>query len=250
MKIVKRWWGRAVWRWEEGWNWLMVGALIMLEVLAFVMIRIGGELMLNCGSEILGIIVTVVVIDWVYHLRGEKALKERLIREMGSRHNSIALKAVIELSVHGWLEDGSLRSSQFYEADLSDAYLFGVDFEGAGFHTVNFSNANLRHANFKNASFEGKIRFDNAILAYANFKGSTFSEPLKFINADDMAEAILPDGKKYDGRYRLKGDLEMYESMRNEFGLIMSWAEFYGISEKEYEEGQRWADENLGKEGV
>jgi len=165
---------------------------------------------------------------------------------LGSQYNHIATQAANELNIHGWLQDGSLKFNEFTKSDLSNTYLFQVDFEGAVFKEVNFSNANLRHANFKNAKFEGKIIFDNTILAYANFEGCSSSKPLNFLDAYELGMAIMRDGKRYDGRYRLKGDLKMFKELFTKFGVTMSWPDFYGVTEDEFDEGQKWANENTG----
>jgi hypothetical protein len=251
---VRMWWGNVRRWWRDKivgkWNWPMLGAIIFFEIVAIVMVRIGGELLLNLGSELLGIIITVVVIDWIYHGQEEKALKERLIRQLKSRDNADACQAANELQAHGWLGDKRLSGEVYRETDLSYADLRGANFERSLLVDVIFDNSNLMGARFNKAVLVGKITFDQANLSGATFEQCRLlGRSLDFSKARELRKTTLPGGKYYDGRYRLPHDFLTYGEERVS-NPSMSWAEFYGVTEEEYAEGQKWYEENMGKEGV
>jgi hypothetical protein len=52
----------------------------------------------------------------------------------------------------------------------------------------------------------------------------------------------MPDGGTYDGRYHLKGDLDFARWGQVEVDDPVAMAEFFGVSLKEYLEGQKATD--------
>ena len=79
----------------------MIFTLIVFEVLAILMINTSNDIYQNLGAELIGILLTVVVIDWLYHQREDKALKKQLITEAKSIDNADALKAIGRLKDKG-----------------------------------------------------------------------------------------------------------------------------------------------------
>jgi predicted DCC family thiol-disulfide oxidoreductase YuxK len=55
----------------------------------------------------------------------------------------------------------------------------------------------------------------------------------------------MPDGKRYDGRYRLPGDLDWARENGVDIDDPEAMAKWYSVSLEEYLEGQEWADENF-----
>jgi len=218
----------------------------------------------NTATEIIGIILTVAFIDYYYRQREEKELKVKLIREMGSRDNADALKAVSELRAKGWLQDGSLNNLYIQYADLKNADLSlasltncnfdSVNFEGANLFYTNFSSSEIRNSDFKRAMIIGTI-FRETKLLHTDFtgvsygRGNSLSEEAThslFCNALALRRSIMPNGMKYDGRYRLHEELSN-SSDSDHITHAQGWANYYGITVEQYLEGQKWADENLHK---
>lgn len=57
----------------------------------------------------------------------------------------------------------------------------------------------------------------------------------------------MPDGTRYDGRYRLAGDLEVAKVDKHDIDDPAAMAQFYKVSLEDYLQGQKWAEENLPK---
>lgn len=132
-------------------------------------------LLLNLGTELAGGAVTFVLLEQVL---GTSRRKQDLIAQMGSRVNDVALHAVEELRRHGWLEDGSLRGANLFEANLSGASLDYADLSRAFLEKANLSQAYLFGANLEGAS-----------LWYANLDGA------------NLTGARLPNGDTWHPGY-------------------------------------------------
>jgi uncharacterized protein YjbI with pentapeptide repeats len=114
----------------------------------------------NIYTTLVGVLITVVYLDRRAErreaLRAESELKTRLIREMGSQLNEVAIHAVEELRAKQWLVDGVLMNGSFIGANLQivnldDANLQGIDFSYADLNQAKLRNADLQQANFKHA---------------------------------------------------------------------------------------------------
>lgn len=105
------------------------------------------DLYANVGVDFVSIAITVLGIDALNQRREARMEKRRLIREMGSRDNGIALRAVQELREYGYLSDGSLHSVWLMRANLEGAELYSADIRGAALHSANLRGAELIGAN-------------------------------------------------------------------------------------------------------
>jgi len=247
-------------------NILIAFGIVALLVLVSVYLFTGTlqGFWVNVATEIIGIALTIVFIDYYYRQREEKELKERLIREMGSSDNADALKAVGELRSHGWLQDGSLAGKNFVYANLDNANLILANFENCFFgsasfrnailHSANLKNAHLHNTDFRSASLFG-VNLEGATLQNAKIKQTKFRgtnlhnsdlEDKQLIYANTLREVTMPDGQMYNGRFRLSDDLKSYHlyhsTERDDF-----YAEFYGVTIGSYQAGQKWAGQNLHK---
>lgn len=208
-------------------NWLAIAVLGYLVVISGLikaadhgrethwLFSLIGEL----NSEFTGALVTgilfLVVLAIPSERQAERELQERLIREMGSQNNGIALQAVGELKAQDWLFDGTLRNQYFVGANLTAADLWFADVQAAILWDANFSSAelvkaNLSYTDLSNANLQGADLSD-ANFSYANLWRANLQEStLKFTNFDqaDLAEAdfseaafeedtILPDGSNW-----------------------------------------------------
>lgn len=180
----------------------------------------------NVGTELLSVAITVLILNELYQRVSDENLKKQLIREMSSSENGIALRAVQELSAHGWLFDGSLEGSLLGNANLEGANLLHANLEGAKLWSSNLKNARLRGANLKGANLSGadlsrarlietdleqanleQARLEYAIMWDANMRGAVLRKTdLSFA---DLRGASLQDSEisqcnfhetKYSGR--------------------------------------------------
>ncbi len=120
------------------------------------------DLLSGFVPEAVGIGFTVLLIDRSNRRREkaskEQAAKERLIRQIRSTDNGIALQAVEELWAKGWLQDGTLRGITMSRSNLQNADLRGADLQNVKMSGrrggVNLSGAGLKGAKLKGAKME------------------------------------------------------------------------------------------------
>jgi hypothetical protein len=107
--------------------------------------------------------------------------RQRVLRQLNSRINSIAVRAAEELAENGWLRDGTLSGISLDNANLGNTFFAGAVFGKASLEHVNASNADWREANLEGAelSFANMCgsdltgaKFKDANLFYANLKGA------------------------------------------------------------------------------
>jgi uncharacterized protein YjbI with pentapeptide repeats len=135
----------------------------------------------NVTTDLLSIALTVLVIDAFNQRRETQRLKAQLIREMGSPDNGVALRAVEELRVCGWLENGALRGACLSQANLEGANLDEADLSAASLERANLRGARLWRANLRGAILErsdlqgatmGAATLQEAQLWRANLQGA------------------------------------------------------------------------------
>lgn len=176
--------------------------------------------------------------------------KTELINKIWGLENRSALQAIEELRVRGWLSDGSLRGialcqSQLQNADLMEADLGNIDFHQANLDHADLSKARLNGAKFNRASLQG-VNFDGADLTYAdlykvNLRGARNLTDEQLARANQLLGAFMPDGKPYDGRFNLFGDLSRARWAKVNVDNPQAMADFYGVSLEEYQAGQKQA---------
>ncbi len=221
---------RENWRSGEEWsfNKLSSAQLTNLILVILILIAVGmagiqvirekqsiDDFINNLSTELFGAAITFYALELVIRPKKQQedttSRKAQLILDMSSQVNPVALKAVEELSINGWLRDGSLqqanlsganlRNAQLREArlegvvlseaqlngaqmqfaSLQKAYLVHGDLEGATVSNVKLQGANLRNANcsgcdFSDANLSG-VDFENGnlkntTLRYTNFSGA------------------------------------------------------------------------------
>ncbi|MBE2183575.1 MAG: pentapeptide repeat-containing protein [Anaerolineae bacterium] len=137
------------------------------------------ELYPNISSELIGIAITVLIIDTIYRKyefrNQEQRELDQLSRQFGSSVNAVAKHAGEELRAHGWLTDGSLQEMDFRVANLEDAKLWEADLQG-----VNFQWAKLKRANLNNTVLAGanliQANLQAARLRDADLRGANLFE--------------------------------------------------------------------------
>jgi hypothetical protein len=171
----------------------------------------------NLATTLVGMAIAVFTIDWLNERRADKQLKEQLIREMGHpADNGVALRAVRELRARGWLQDGSVRWADLFDANLQEADLEGADLEGANLGKADLEEANLKAANLKAANLKAanlkEVDLSKANLQAANLEGASINganlretnlrgvSPYWFnlLTVADLQGAIMPDGSLHE----------------------------------------------------
>lgn len=167
---------RRLWNNLKQMSWFVVGlGAVFLVVGALGWIR--GWLNENLGAELVGIGVTVIIIDTANRLSIVQQDKKRLIRQMRSNDNGLARQAVRDLRAAGWLHDGSLRKAELGGANLQGAFVVGADLQGTSLPGINLQKAIMRGVSLQGAD----LRW--ADLRLANLQAADFDE-----------NTILPDG--------------------------------------------------------
>lgn len=160
----------------------------------------------------------------------QKELNEKngLIIKMSSPDNEIAEEAVRILRVKKWLFDGTL-----IKAKLKNANLMNVD----------LSDANLEDANLSGASLEGsnlrKTNLANVNLCGTNLRNAKELSNTQLSQANSLKGATMVNGKRYNGRFNLDGDLLVAHLMKIGKSDI-AMAAFYDVSVNAYRWGQDW----------
>ncbi len=195
-------------------TYLAVGivlGVIVSRIVSLVTVDPNGFFM-NLIPEFIGIVFTVFVLNRLDANREDRLIRERLLREMHSRYNPVALQAIEELRVLGYLEKGIMR---------------GRDFRGSNWQEANLYQADLRGANLKNADLK------NADLYEANLQDAIISDDQLRL-AKTMRRCTMPDGQKYDGRFNLWWDRELMR--RDNFNAAdpASAAAYYEVPVESY----------------
>lgn len=174
----------------------------------------------NLATELAGAVFTFVVFQFIIDQRDKRKEEARLIDEMGSTINDIALIAVKKLRKRGQLEDGTLAGVDFWHANLAwsnlqsvnltQARLWWAHLEGAilweanlsGAHLImaNLSEAQLLQANLAGADLTDAILV-GADLANANLAGADLVDAdlvdANLAGAHFDENTILPDRTKW-----------------------------------------------------
>ena len=165
--------------------------------------------------------------------------------------------AVKKLHGRNAFTDGSLRGKDLSRVNLSGEALTYADFERtnlsyAGLSTImmaaNLQNVNLTEAYLVDSDL-GKSNFNGAILVGANlsravlgrvsFEGTDMRRcvlrDVRYLSDERLAKAytlrhaIMKDGSLYDGRFRLKGDIEAAKQLGIDVDDDLAMAEFYRL---------------------
>lgn len=174
--------------------------------------------------------------------------KTEILNKLYSQNNKVVLRAIEEIRVRGWLNDGTLRSStlcrvQLQGADLVEADLSYIDFHQAEMDFADLSNANLSgskltRAKLMNANLS-ETNLTNASLYKANLRGCQNLTDEQLRKTKSMWGAIMPDGETYNGRYNLPADLELARVRGVVINDQQKMADFYGIPLETYLSGQK-----------
>lgn len=134
------------------------------------------------GPELIGIGVTVLIIDYAYEQRQQNQLREQLRRDLLSGVRDFAVRAVDELRHYEWLDPTLkdvkylLRGTHLAGANLQGTHLEGADLqnahlEGTFLQGTHLEGANLRWANMKEAILS-KAHLEEASLWGVHLEGA------------------------------------------------------------------------------
>jgi hypothetical protein len=149
-----------------GWDDLIASAILLMGFGAFFegpipYIPILTDVYISLGAEMVGIGMTVLIIANASEVVSRQSEKKRLISQMGSPNNGLAVDAARQLRVRGWLFDGSLREADLYRANLKGADLANADLRGAKMKGVNLDGANLEKADLRSVDMSAaKVNID------------------------------------------------------------------------------------------
>jgi uncharacterized protein YjbI with pentapeptide repeats len=197
----------------------------------------------NLSTELFSIAITVLVIDSLYKYHEARSEKNRLILEMSSPDNGIAVRATqIMQREYSYLIDGSLKNKFFWSANLNGAELLSAELEGASFHFASMVGAHLYGANLKNVAFwrtnlEGVFLQDadlsDATVVFANLKNAKVTrQQLKVCRT--LHGTILPNGKLYDGSFQLSGDIEDAKACGFDLNNPVAMQKWFSMSYNEF----------------
>ena len=252
------------------WRVLILLALLVGAILPISIALLSGEslpgLLLNFGTEMAGAFVTFILIDMIiarYEAQEEEAsqskyLRERLINKMSSGVNDEARRAAEELRELGWLFDGTLERHRMTGANLKGCDLRHANLRGVRMFRSDLREAKLFEADLENAIMTGcdlrgailyRTNIVGARMAGTNLEGARRLTAQMLVQTARLKGAILPDGARYDGRYRLYGDLNQAvkhcKSKNYDIDDPEVMATWYDVPLEVYADGQRWADEHL-----
>ena len=169
-----------------GWEDYLGGAILLLGVLGLINGPIPHIPWLTnayqrISPELIGIGITVLIIDNANEAIKRREEKKRLILQMGSPDNAFAIESARQLRERKWLYDGSLHGANLEDADLrkadlrkanlEDAKVMGADLRGAILEDANLRGADLRIANLEGA-YLGRANLEGADLRGSRPEGS------------------------------------------------------------------------------
>lgn len=159
--------------------------------------------------------------EWLGGLELEELLRE--LRDSASRAD--AADVIDMLRMRGWLEDGSLKNvmlqgctlrdvdlvgAMLADADMDECDLNGADLDAADLTGASLHDGDLRYTNLAGADLSGAdligADLTGADLQMANLTDAQVEEA-QLLDAHRLWGAWMPDGSRYDGRFRLRGDL-------------------------------------------
>jgi uncharacterized protein YjbI with pentapeptide repeats len=189
-------------------------------------------------------------------------LKRILKKQLGSQNNAVASQALEELTARGWLLDGSLKRVFLVEANLENNSFSGANLQRAIMDSAKLKNttwfdadlegAFMDHADLRNATLSMQMpdlsiteaKLKGVTLSFAKLQGAEISNS-QFVQLRSLWKAIMPNGNRYDGRFKLSDDIELHNKSAKDIADPIEWAFFYGVSLKQYLSGQKWANDNI-----
>jgi uncharacterized protein YjbI with pentapeptide repeats len=162
----------------------------------------------NVWTELLGIIMTILVLDRLNERRVREELKRRLIGEARGQSNEAAKVAIDRMREEGWLiksggntcllagaqlQNAKLMDANFEDAHMENTYLYQAKLQGANFTGTFLKLADLSETDLRGANLR-RTTMQEAFLRKTNLQETVISE-VSFQQADlaeaDMCRATL-----------------------------------------------------------
>jgi len=131
----------------------------------------------DLAPEMIGISVTILIIDSLYNFRLEQQEKQHIIEQLASHSNEFALEATRIARKRDWIVDGTLRGVDLSNANLADADLSQADLQETNLYGANLQRAWLSHESNGYWLHSQMLPFflNSLSLRGANLKGSNLS---------------------------------------------------------------------------
>jgi len=191
----------------------------------------------NATTTLIGIAFTVLIIDWLNRIRDGRLEKIRLLRDIGCGDHGIALRAVLDITANNLHQKGFLRYRIFENAKLAGAMLIGADLSHSSFHHSDFTGAELFGARLQMTCFWHAIlrgvdlrdaNTTDTDFIYADLTDALVT-PQQLQLAYRLHGARLPNGKIYDGRFNLKGDIQDAQVLGVDINSPVTMANWYAM---------------------
>lgn len=180
VKRFRRWFRRVEWITPSKAGLVLAGIAVLILALgsiaahgSFLPYTLFLDLWSNIGTELAGIVITVLIIDRLNNRRSKRQEKEALILQMGSPSNILAVEAARILRLHewGWNDDRSLTGKLFPFADLTGANLTWCNLSEVRLDHALLSQADLRYANLRGAGLS-KANLESAFFLGADLENA------------------------------------------------------------------------------
>lgn len=167
---------------------LITSLAVLLLLCGIITLNSSKEILKALAPELIGIAITILVVDRLYQLRSSQLEKRQIIHQLASHSNEFALEAVRIARERGWLTDGTLRNASLSQAnlkgadlsqaDLRGANLFGANLEGAWLSNESqgyYLSANMLPFFLQNDEIQG-ADLRGANLSYATLNGAVLAK--------------------------------------------------------------------------
>ena len=151
--------------------WLGIGSAFALAAGVAGLFMLAGSLWQRAAMPILAVTATVFLLDLISRRRTQILAKQRMIRQMGSRSNHVALDAARVVIERGWHRDGSLNGVEFERADLRGLTMARAKLGAASFMYAQLRDAELMFADLKDSRL-GSSDLRNANLSFSDLENA------------------------------------------------------------------------------
>lgn len=182
--VQQRWTSRQLPRWRIHWpawldepaeqlTWAIRFVATVLLVAGFLdLFVLGGQTIYHSfTTEMIGVAVTVLVLEELDRLRSKQEFKQQTFRQIRHSSNPFAVEALETARAMGWMDE-----IIHPDTDLKNANLAGADLRHASLQRAKFWEANLVGTDLRGANLiEADLRYANLAGAYlrgANLAGA------------------------------------------------------------------------------
>jgi hypothetical protein len=141
------------------------------------------------------------------------------------------------------MDETNLVEANLHQADLRHAYLHHADLSNARLTNANLQGADLSWTTLQQADLlEADLL--GALLSHADLRETQNLTDDQFVQAYALWGSLMPNGTRYDGRYRLAADVAAAPKPDDTNGMRLA-AVFFQVTSMAYEHAQAWAQYHL-----